>query len=289
MVAPGSDWSDSVAQAALKRAEQIAIVLDGVPSEAMERSVAAYQLAFSLYADRFQKTLAHLRSLPDSAIVLVDSKLVKSHRLMHIMGLPHRLVDSIRSISDRPEIVFVGCQDSGSLPGDTITDLLADGVTLVTSDKSALAEPIRDVLQPTNPRPAHVARVRWLEGDPLSVGGSTSFDPYMLPGVQLSAGHIPVATHETAAEQIDVLAINAITNEPVIVHAQIGRGRVVHAVPHWWQQDAAVRTVVDRRRLNVMPSFAQLGSRTGDVTFGELQAARTMLRGLLTGLGPTAG
>ena len=285
MVAPGSDWSESVAHAASARAEQIAMALDGMPPAAMARALPAYQLAFSLYGGRFQKILTQLRSLPASAIVLVASKLVKSHQIMHVLDLPHTLVDSLQSISDSPKVVFLGCQNSVSLPGDKVSELLANGATLITSDKSALPSPMKDVLSPANPRPARIARVRWSASDDPSTGNTTAIDPHMLPGVYLPAGHVPVAISDAASSHLDVIAVDSLTNEPIIVHAEVGGGHLVHAVPHWWQHDVIARTVVDRRRLNVIPSFAPLGARAGDVTFGELQAARTMLCGLLTGLG----
>lgn len=288
MVAPGSDWSDSVAQAASARAEQIAMALDGAPSAALSRTLAAYQLAFSLYGGRFHKILTQLRSLPSRDIVLVASKMVKSHQIMHILDLPHTLVESVDAIPAPPKIVFLGCQDPAGLPENELAKLLGHGATLISSDKSALSSPISDVLNPANPRPARIARVRWLAAHDPNIGSPTSIDHDMLPGVQLPAGHIPFDVGDRCKSDLDVIAVDSLTGEPVIVHAEVGGGHLLHAVPHWWQHVSIERTVVDRRRLNVIPSFAHLGARAGDVTFGELQAARTMLCGLLTGLGASA-
>lgn len=288
MVAPGSDWSDSVVHAASARTDQIALALDGVPSASMSRTLAAYQLAFSLYGGRFQKTLAQLRALPASAIVLVASKLVKSPQIMQILDLPHTFVESLHAIPESPKVVFLGCQDSASLPENEIVELLAEGATLITSDKSALTSPMSDALRPTSPRPARIARVRWLATHDLCMGHPAGIDTHMLPGVQLPAGHIPVAVDDTTSAQLDVIAVDSLTDEPLIVRAEVGGGRLLHAVPHWWQHDSIARTVVDRRQLSVIPSFASLGARVSDVTFGELQAARTMLCGLMTGLGAGA-
>ncbi len=291
MAAQGSDWSESGSHRGLSRADQVALALDGATPLATQRAVKAHRLALHYDRAAFGLTLERLRRWSPRAITAVSSTLSPASRLLQTMEIPHVVVDSLLNAPRESSIVVLGCQNPESVPPDAVHRAMARGVTLVTSDKSALLEPLRDALRPAPARPSRVARVRRVDltyddipFDPPSDEPSIS---ELYPGVLLPPGHVPVFPEKRPGLPIDILAVDSLTAEPIVVRVRISRGTLIHAVPHWWQQHGVDRTVMDRRRLVDVPAFGDAEHVVGDITLGEFQAARTMIGALIRALRPT--
>jgi hypothetical protein len=78
--------------------------------------------------------------------------------------------------------------------------------------------------------------------------------------------------------------VDALTDEPLVVLAPVGSGALLHAVPHWYQDEPPSVTALERRPAQCAPVYAGLELAQSDVTFGDLQAAETMLGLLLEGI-----
>lgn len=290
MVAQGNEPTSAGRTGGSSRADDLAVALDGVRPTADARAAAAYRLSLHYDAAALSRTLHRLRQWSPRAIAVVGGKPSTARRLLQTIEVPHVAVDSLLDVPKQSSVIVLGCQNADAVPSHALQLAFSRGATVVTSDKSALTEPLSEVLSPGSPRPARVARVNWTDDTGDCIPGVDPPDtPCATPlyaGVHLPPGYVPVAVPTQAGARIDVLAIDSLTGEPLIVRARMDRGMLVHAVPHWWQQHGLGRTMMDRRRLANIRAFAALGERVGDVTFGELQAARTMLAGLARGLRP---
>ncbi|HMM40343.1 MAG TPA: hypothetical protein PKA95_00405 [Thermomicrobiales bacterium] len=289
MVAQGNE-STSATPGGNSRADDLAIALDGVRPTADTRAADAYRLSLRYDAAAFSRTLHRLRQWSPQAIAVVSSKMSTARRLLQTIEVPHIAVDSLLDVPKQSSVIVLGCQNADAVPSHALWQAFSRGATVVTSDKSAQTEPLSEVLSPGSPRPARVARVDWTDDTGECIPG---IDPpeapcsvLLYPGVHLPPGYVPISVPMRAGARIDVLAIDSLTGDPLIVRAAMDRGMLVHAVPHWWQQHGLDRTAMDRRRLANIPGFDALGQRAGDITFGEFQAARTMMAGLLRGLRP---
>ena len=78
--------------------------------------------------------------------------------------------------------------------------------------------------------------------------------------------------------------MDALTAEPLVVLVPVGSGALLHSVPHWYQDDPCSVTALERRPAQCAPAYAGLELEQPDVTFGDLQAAETMLGLLLEGI-----
>lgn len=289
MVAQGNE-STSATPGGSSRADDLAIALDGVRPTADARAADAYRLSLRYDAAAFSRTLHRLRHWAPQTIAVVGGKLSTARRLLQTIEVPHIAVDSLLDVPKQSSVIVLGCQNADAVPSHTLRQAFSRGAIVVTSDKSALTEPLSRVLSPGSPRPARVARVDWTDDTSECIPGIDPPDtPCTVPlyaGVHLPPGYVPVSVPTRGDAQIDVLAIDSLTGDPLIVRAAMDRGMLVHAVPHWWQRHGLDRTAMDRRRLANIRGFDALGERVGDVTFGEFQAARTMLAGLVRGLRP---
>ncbi|HBY47520.1 MAG TPA: hypothetical protein PLR44_07765 [Thermomicrobiales bacterium] len=285
MLAHGGDRKHSTSSERLSREQELAFALDGARPTAYDRAVAAHEVAMHVERIGQDRSLARLRRWAPQAIAVVDSKLSSPRSLLQFLDIPHIEVDSLSDVPRLASIVVLGCQEAEAINPVALESTLSRGVTIISSDKTALAKPIRDVLLPGAPRPAGIARVEWATGTASGAPDLLVGAP-LLPGIQLPPGYIPVTMPAGSRGNVEVLAIDRLTRQPILVRAKIGGGTVIHAVPHWWQQSVHCGTAVDRRRLADIPAFADLSDSVGDVRFGELQAARSMMMGLLRALRP---
>lgn len=288
MVARGSDSTkDPGPHGRLPSGERLAMTLDGVRSTADRRTARAYRLALHVDQEVCQHTLAQLQRWSPRAIAVASSNLASTRRVFQTLRIPHVAVDCLRDVPAEASVVVLGCQDPAAVPVDALRLVLSREVTVITSDKSALLEPLRDVLQPGASQPARMARVRWTTDASAYSGqhGDASMPP-LLSGLHLPAGYVPVAAQPQPDSSLEVLVTDELTGQPMLVRAYLRNGRLLHSVAHWWQQPSARGTVLDRRPVASIPAFAAFGDVADDVTFGELQAARTMTRALLCGLRP---
>lgn len=289
VVAQGSDWAGSTSHDRLSPADRIALALDGATPTARQRAINAHRLTFHYERPAFDATLSRLRRWSSRAIAVVDGRLSSPKELFGALEIPHVVVGSLLDVPKHSSIIVLGCQNTGSIPAEPLRQALARGATIITSDKSALLEPLREVLEPGPARPARVARVEWLDYSGEFLPGidppEAPYTTLLRAGVYLPAGHVPVSISPSRAARADVLLIDRLTGEPIIARIPVDAGTLIHSVPHWWQEGVA-RTALDRRRLADIPAFEYLGSMAGDVTFGEFQAARTMTAGLLRALRP---
>lgn len=285
MVAQGSDPAGVGFDGEHSRTDELALVLDGKAPTSNQRATNAHRFSLRHDQEAFQPMLGRLRRWSPHAVAIVSSKLALTPRLLQVLEVPHVVVSSILDVPRQSSIVVLGCQDPASFPSHALSRALSRGITVVTSDKSASLEPLREVLSPGPSRPSHVARVQFvIQADGGMDGHGTLrslFDGSIYPPVQLPPGYVPICPDP----QVEILARDGLSGDPLFVRASIGAGTLIHAVPHWWQYGVA-RTAMDRRRLADIPTFAEYCNSVGDITLGEFQAARAMIVALLGALRP---
>lgn len=274
----------------LTNAERIAIALDGAPPVSDERAIVALRLAMLYDQLAYQRTLERIRQWSPRAIAVVSGPLSSPRHLLETLDVPHSLVGSLSQVSTQASVIILGCQDARAVDSSHLERALDRGVTLVSSDKSALIAPLRGLLRPQSQRPARSARLRWTHTTPYDI---PTIDPPDIPctaqlhsGVYLSPGYVPIAPPVGHGPSADVLAVDALSSEPLIVRLSVGRGALLHAVPHWWQNRGVDRTAFDRRRIADIPGYGRLREIAGDVSVGEFEAVRTMTAGLIRALWP---
>lgn len=104
----------------------------------------------------------------------------------------------------------------------------------------------------------------------------------MHPAVRLAPGHLSLACEQPNGTH--TIARDALTDDPLIVHAQVGGGQIVHSVAHWWQDAQPDSIELGRRALASVPAFAELGLLHREARLGGFAAGSVMLACLLAGL-----
>jgi hypothetical protein len=261
----------------LSAREQLSLALDGMLPVGEVRAADAMRAAMWMDQDWIAPVMARLQEIGRHGVVTVSGPFDPLHRLLSVLGVAHTVASELADVTTSAQILVLGCRhDTGGL--DYAIDSLKDRrVTLLTSDKSALLRTLSGALRPMSPCPGRVARLVWeTDAGPVCRSG-------MLPGVRLSAGHVPLDIDESTSP-VRVLARDAQTREPIVVLARVGKLTVVHSVAHWWQRDPLGMTAVDTRPLSEIAALTGVAGVSSHVRYGELQAARAMLAGLTLGI-----
>lgn len=264
--------SSSAARAAL------ALALDGFESDNHEVARAALRAGLQLTAEDWGAARRALNAAPDGAVQVVGGSADNVAELLAQVGAHFSARPQWDAAADRARVVFLGCPRH-TLPFDEqrMLRFAAAGGVLVTSDHAVAMPALRALLPGAGrgaPKRARACR-------------PTDEADGLLPAVYLPAGHERLAPLSDDGRR-RTLAFDALTGDPLVVRLRVGAGALLHAVPHWFQDEPTPLTDVERRPAAQAPGYAGLGISRPDVTVGGVQSAATMLGLLLEGLSEVA-
>ena len=265
----------------------LALALDGEFEPADDVAETAYRSAVVLLGRRFERVFDVMRHAGGDRIFVAGGQFDPLQHLMSVAHVNYSRFDALEATALPPAIVFVGCLASADrFAFARIPTLLDAGTIFVTSDKCATLPGIEATLRPGAPQPPRRTRLLLNDKRVASRFDEGMIDPLagLLPSIRLAPGHLPVAP--TFERDLDawVLASDAATQAPLVVSIAAGRGHVVHAVPHWWQDSDVFDTAVERRSINEMPGLRSAVAGQSETTFGQFSGAWGMLVALVAGL-----
>ena len=257
----------------------LSIALDGVAPRRPAVAAEAYRLARLLTAARWRHVFQALEAVHDGALCVVGDETLGIGRLFEAVSVPFTRLPRWNAGVDRAAIVCIGCpQDAQLLDSRRLLDFMHHGGLLVTSDHAAALPAIRGLLPLAGrgaPRRARALRPH-SDADAL------------LPAVFMPAGYDRLAPLPDGGPA-RTLATDALTGEPLVVLVPVGAGALLHAAPHWLQDDPACWTALERRPASSVRAYVALEPRDPDVTVGDIQAAVTLLSLLLEGIAVALG
>ncbi|HEX5165263.1 MAG TPA: hypothetical protein VFV93_07705, partial [Thermomicrobiales bacterium] len=163
--------------------------------------------------------------------------------------------------------------------------MLRRGAIVVSSDRTVEAPVIAAGLQTGRRSGARRARIEIrpdLADLMTSDAGWGRVAGTIAPAVRLAPGHVPLTGGQRF--EVDIIARDAFSDDPLVVRAGIRNGQIVHSVAHWWQNVQPDTTEVGPRPLSTVPAFADLGRQYPDAHYGGFAAGSALLGCLLAGL-----
>lgn len=265
----------------------LALELDGAASASNGAIYDCYRMAASLLGSRLAAVRTQIDGLGDTAIAAVGSQFDPTHRMLSALVIRHVAIATIDDLSPDTRVAFLGCAPCFSPRAvSRVTELLAAGALLVTSDKSALLPPLAPVLRPGSPQAPRqinldVNHSMWCveENDPAHAPLSG-----FVPKVRLSPGSLAIDPAFERDADAWVLASDTATTAPIAILMAVGGGQVLHSVAHWWQEDTVPANHLDSRLVAAIPGLRCGEFEDSDVTFGRLCCAWGMLQVLTAGL-----
>jgi hypothetical protein len=257
-----------VARAALR------LALDGCEPPSTASHAEAYRLARRLNTPRWGHVLEALSAAPDGAICVVGAGADGIGQLLRAVGLRYTRQPGWNELAAAATIVCLGCPGATDVfDSRCLLDFMRSGGLLITSDHAAPMLSQRGLLTLAGRGAPRRARARRPDVQAEE----------LLPVVCMPAGHDRVAP-PAGAVRGRTLAVDALTDEPLVMLVPVGVGALLHAVPHWFQDDPATLTALERRPARCAPLYAGLDIAASDLSVGDLQAAETMLGLLLEGI-----
>jgi hypothetical protein len=104
------------------------------------------------------------------------------------------------------------------------------------------------------------------------------------PAVHLAAGYTPIEPSATARSGVQVLATDVLTDEPLVVLVRCGAGFLLHASPHWFQQECGWFTELERSSIGERPWARACWPGSGQLKVGDMLSALAMATVLRVGL-----
>lgn len=266
--------------------EALALALDGTLPRNDVESDAGYRAAMEPLAIAMRPQLLRFRQLAAAGQVSASARFHITHRLLGVLGATPAASSAIPEDDSWPGIVFVGCLTPVQQADSRWMErMLARGAIVVTSDKTAAVPVISNGLRVNDSRSGRRARVT--VGTELASlltddGDWNQFVIGMRPVVRLAPGHLPLRREQPIGTRI--IARDALTDEPLVIVADIAGGQVVHSVAHWWQDAEPDTTELGRWLLVSVPAFAVLGMQYREARLGGFGAGSVMLASLLAGL-----
>jgi hypothetical protein len=253
--------------------DALSIALDGSPPGSAALHFEAYRLARELNHARWSHVFDALDAAPGGALCVVGDGADGVDQLLRAVGVRCTRSAGWSTSVDDAAIVCLGCpRAAAAFDTARLLEFMWNGGLLITSDHAAPMLAVRGLLPLAGrgaPRRARAQR-------PDAADGA------LLPAVFMPAGYDRLAPLPEAAGR--TLCVDALTDEPLVVLVPVGAGALLHAVPHWYQDDPPSVTALERRPAQSAPAYAGLEPAHPDMTFGDLQAAETMLGLLLEGI-----
>jgi hypothetical protein len=268
--APGAVTTHADARLALS------LALDGREPFSHAIADAAYSVATRLVAARQRRALGALRAAKPGVVCLVGDGVDRLERMLASLGAPGLRCPHWAALPPRARVALIGCPlRSEAHDPQRVRDFMQAGGVLVSSDHAASLPALRPLLAVAERGAPRRARALRPEGN-----------DQLLPAVYLPAGYDRLAPLGPDASA-RALATDALTGDPLVVCVPWGAGALLHAVPHWFQDDPACMTDVERRPAQSVAEYAAGGVTRADLTVGDVRAAATMLDLLLAGLEQT--
>jgi hypothetical protein len=221
-------------------------------------------------------SIERLREWLGPEVAVIDSHFDAIPRLLELLGLRPRPLASEDLPGSGVRIGAIGCPHRRTRLDAVDTERFFErGGMLISSDKAARLPGIAAHVRAQASRGPARARVRTYTGDAAM--------PW--PAVWLDHGHVPLDGSMRRDPDVEILALDAMTGEPLAVHARCGPGALIHSVAHWVQAPIADRmTAVERRPLREVPAFCGIGNSYPGISLGAFMSQMAMLRLLLDGL-----
>lgn len=243
-------------------------------------SPAAYAVraAVDVLDPRQRSILERLRDAAPERIAVLGDLYDDISSLLATLGIGHRRIASEDLAEADVMVVFAGCPHRHTrLDLEDARRFLERGGVLVSSCRAAQLPGVAGHLPFDKPRGPRRARI----SDP---DGQTADGQILYPAVALDHGHIPLAHQVDDYRDTTVLARDVLDDRPAVVVASLGRGALVHSVAHWWQDNDAAMTDLERRPLTGVRHLTPLANSHPDLTWGGFRAAQVMLEALLDGI-----
>ncbi len=266
--------------------EAIALALDGALPKNDSETLAGYQAAMSSISTGFPEHLERFRHQIRAGHVSATERFRTKNRLLDVLKIAPLLADAIPDDDSWPGIVFVGCRGTKDLDHHRwVERMLNRGGIVISSDKTAAIPVISRGLQLSTGKNGRRARLQLASEHTPPVCDSSAWNRFVFdlrPAVWLAPGHLPLLAPQ--ADSTRIIARDALTDEPLVVVAQVAGGQVVHSVPHWWQYAEPDSTEIGRKSLASVPSFADVGAAHVNAKLGMYGAGSVMLASLLLGI-----
>lgn len=262
-------------------ARQMRLSVDGLPLIGATPAAYALQAAAATLSEDDSELLARLRDSGGPAIGVLAAQFDDVPLWLDALGLTFKLLAGEDLPDSDVQIAFVACPHRFARLDQVDLDRFLDrGGILVTSDRAALLEGVATYLPADKGRAPRRARLNIQTSDcQLPDSGFT-------PPVWLHHGYRPLDLARVGESDLEVLATDSLTGEPLVVRLRAGEGTVLHSVPHWMQADVAeYLTAADLRPLSHVSCYAAIGNSYPELTLGSFLAAQAMLRLWLAGIG----
>jgi hypothetical protein len=266
--------------------DALAIALDGTVPDSDLQTSSAYRAAAATVSPAIEAHLARLSELANAGLIWASARNDNTHRLLDALGLRAHPTCAIPENDSWPGVIFLGCiPASRGAHGRWIARMLRRGAIVVSSDRSVEAPVIATRLRTDSRsrwRPARISLRPDLTDRMASDSGWGQLLGAFAPAVRLAPGHVPLSREQPL--DVDILARDAFTDDPLVVRASVLNGQVVHSVAHWWQNVQPDSTEVGQRSLAETPAFADIGRQFPDALVGGFAAGSVLLSCLLAGV-----
>lgn len=255
----------------------VGVLLDGVLPPDDAHAIAAWRAVESAQAEA--PTLARL--LGEAEAGVVASRCDRVHTVLRALIPEVQCVSNWDAAFHPRGVAFLPCPGLRTfVHPERVYELLDAGGVVVSSDRALEFEPLRSLVPAAGRSGPRRARVDC---------GPVLPDMPLLPAVELSAGHVSLDAALVGRAGVQLLAVDALSDEPLIVLVPAGNGWVLHAVPHWFQQDAGWFTALERGCVADAPWARDRWRSVGHVRIGDLLAALAMAMVLRRGLAIARG
>ncbi|MEZ4523200.1 MAG: hypothetical protein R3A46_16395 [Thermomicrobiales bacterium] len=255
---------------------QLVLEVDGTPLHGGASAGYTVQAVLDSFDDAERKRLARLRDAIGPAVGIVDSHFDDTPMLLGQLGFtPCRIAGEDLGGSER-KLVVISCPHRHTrLDHEDTRRFLDRGGILISSDRAIRLPGISTYLKHLSGRGPARAR--------LLMEAGTDYPAQ--PPVWLDPGHLPIDPTSLSTRMSSVLASNALTGEPLVVHVHAAGGGIVHSVGHWLQiPDESALTSVERRPLRDVPHFRHAGNSYPGISLGGFLAQRSMVELLIQGI-----
>jgi hypothetical protein len=253
--------------------DALRIALDGSSSDSPALHFEAYRLARELTHVRWAHVFDALNAAPNGAVCVVGAGADGIEQLLRAAVVRFTRLPEWSESAENATVVVLGCPRTAAATDTArLLDFMWNAGLLITSDHAAPMLAARGLLPLVGRGAPRRARAR----RPDATDGA------LLPAIYMPAGYDRLAPLSEDAGR--TMCVDALTDEPLVALVPVGAGSLLHAVPHWYQDDPPNVTALERRPAQCAPAYAGLELAQPDVTFGDLQAAETMLGLLLEGI-----
>lgn len=226
--------------------------------------------ALSLMAwEAVQEQTQRSRDWPALAsVTVVPSGCDRLHRVLHTVASSVIMAPNWTATVSRSDVVALPCPALSTVaPTESIAAFVGAGGVLITSGRAIERAALHAWLPSAgrlSPRRVRVRRTNLPEEQSL------------LPAVYIDGGSPRIDPEVLSRPGVQTLAVDAVTDEPLVVLAPAERGYILHSVPHWFQPNTGWFTELERGRVAANPWVAERWPGAQQQLLGDLLAADVM-------------